>query len=314
MKRIFSLLAVTALTISCLTACNSRTQETSAATHRLRIVTTIFPQYDFAREIGNGKADVTMLLKPGMESHSYEPSPRDIQSIQNSDLFIYTGGENDAWVENILNAMGDKKPATIKLLDTVKTVEEEAVTGMENSHDGHRHDIDEHVWTSPKNAITIVDRIAAAMAEKDPANANLYEQNRQHYVAELQQMDTAFRDVVSHAKRKTLLFGDRFPFRYFADEYGLKYYAAFSGCSTETEASAATLAFLIDRAKKEHIPVVFTIEFSNGKIADAISDATGARKMTLYSYHNLTRDQLEAGETVLGLMQKNIDSLKTALY
>ncbi|MBS7405364.1 MAG: zinc ABC transporter substrate-binding protein, partial [Oxalobacter sp.] len=136
----------------------------------------------------------------------------------------------------------------------------------------------------------------------------------QRYVGQLQQMDATFRDVIGHAKRKTLLFGDRFPFRYFADEYGLKYYAAFTGCSVETEASAAPLAFLIGRAKKEHIPVVFTIEFSNGKIADAISDATGARKMTLYSYHNLTRDQLEAGETVLGLMQKNIDSLKTALY
>ncbi len=305
---------MTALAAICLTACDSRTHETPASTHRLRIVTTIFPQFDFAREIGGGKADVAMLLKPGMESHSYEPSPRDIQSIQNSDLFIYTGGENDAWVENILNAMGDKKPATIKLLDTVNTVEEETVDGMEHDHDGPRHDIDEHVWTSPKNAVIIVDRIAAAMAEKDPANAGLYEQNRQRYVGQLQQMDTTFRDVIGHAKRKTLLFGDRFPFRYFADEYGLKYYAAFSGCSVETEASAATLAFLIERAKKEHIPVVFTIEFSNGKIADAISDATGARKMTLYSYHNLTRDQLEAGETVLGLMQKNIDSLKTALY
>ncbi len=305
---------MTALAAICLTACDSRTHETPASTHRLRIVTTIFPQFDFAREIGGGKADVAMLLKPGMESHSYEPSPRDIQSIQNSDLFIYTGGENDAWVENILNAMGDKKPATIKLLDTVNTVEEETVDGMEHDHDGPRHDIDEHVWTSPKNAVIIVDRIAAAMAEKDPANAGLYEQNRQRYVGQLQQMDTTFRDVIGHAKRKTLLFGDRLPFRYFADEYGLKYYAAFSGCSVETEASAATLAFLIERAKKEHIPVVFTIEFSNGKIADAISDATGARKMTLYSYHNLTRDQLEAGETVLGLMQKNIDSLKTALY
>ena len=291
MKRLFSFLAITVLAISCLTACNSRTQETPAATNRLRIVTTIFPQYDFAREIAGGKADITMLLKPGMESHSYDPSPRDI-----------------------LNSMGEKKPATITLLDTVKTVEEETANGMEHGHDGHRHDIDEHVWTSPKNAIAIVDRIAAAMSEKDPDNATLYEQNRQRYVGQLQQMNATFRDVIGHAKRKTLLFGDRFPFRYFADEYGLKYYAAFTGCSVETEASAATLAFLIDRAKKEHIPVVFTIEFSNGKIADAISDATGARKMTLYSYHNLTRDQLEAGETVLGLMQKNIDSLKTALY
>lgn len=313
MKRFFSILIVAVLSLFCLVACQSRTQEDKPAQHKLNVVTTIFPQYDFARQLAGNKAEVTMLLKPGMESHSYEPTPQDIKMVQNCDLFIYTGGENDVWIEEILNSMGDKKPATLKLLDIVPTVREEVVKGMEHDHDDGADEIDEHVWTSPKNAMAIVNRIAAQMSEKDPENAKTYEMNRESYIRQLKSLDTAFRDIVDHAKRKTVLFGDRFPFRYFTDEYGLKYYAAFTGCSTETEVSAATMAFLIDRVKQEHLPVVFTIEFSNGKIADAISDATGARKMTLFSNHNITRDQLEAGETFLSLMNKNVESLRTAL-
>lgn len=313
MKRFFSILIMAVLPLCFLVACQSRTQEDKPNPHKLKVVTTIFPQYDFARQLAGDKAEVTMLLKPGMESHTYEPTPQDIKLIRNSDLFIYTGGENDVWIEEILSSMGDKKPATLKLLDIVPTVKEEVVKGMEHDHDDGEDELDEHVWTSPKNAMAIVNSIAAKMSEKDPENAKAYETNRENYILQLKSLDDAFRNVVKNAKRKTILFGDRFPFRYFADEYGLKYYAAFSGCSTETEASAATMAFLIDRVKREHLPVVFTIEFSNGKIADAISDATGARKMTLFSNHNITRDQLEAGENFLSMMNKNVESLKAAL-
>lgn len=313
MKRFISILIVSIFSLFCLVACQSRSEEDKPIQHKLKVVTTIFPQYDFARQIAGDKAEVAMLLKPGMESHSYEPTPQDIKLIQNSDLFIYTGGENDVWIEEILSSMGDKKPATLKLLDIVPTVKEEVVKGMEHNHDDDEDEPDEHVWTSPKNAMAIVNSIAAKMSEKDPENAKTYETNRENYILQLKSLDTAFRDVVKNAKRKTILFGDRFPFRYFADEYGLRYYAAFSGCSTETEASAATIAFLINRVKQEHLPVVFTIEFSNGKIADSISDATGAKKVTLFSNHNISRDQLEAGETFLSLMNKNVESLNTAL-
>ena len=186
----------------------------------------------------------------------------------------------------------------------------EALAG--HSHE-HEEETDEHVWTSPKNAIEIVDKITSLICGKDPKNDDSYEKNSADYKEQLEQLDASFREVVDSAKRKTILFGDRFPFRYFADEYGLSYYAAFTGCSTETEASAATVAFLTDKVKEEQIPVVFTIELSNGKIADSICEATGAKKMTLYSCHNVTKEQMENGATYLSMMTENVDSLRAAL-
>jgi zinc transport system substrate-binding protein len=180
----------------------------------------------------------------------------------------------------------------------------------EHEHEG---EIDEHVWTSPVNAIAIVNKIAQIVETKDPDNAEFFEANRKAYVEKLTDLDRQFRDVVSSSKRKTILFGDRFPFRYFADEYGLEYYAAFPGCSAQVEASAATVAFLTDKVKEDKLPVVFTIELSNGKIADAIGEATGAQSLTLNSCHNVTKDQMDSGETYLSLMQKNVETLRIAL-
>ena len=296
--------------------------------NKINIVTTIFPTYDFVRQIGGENVSVTMLLKPGEESHSYEPTPKDILNIQNSDLFIYVGGENDFWVDEILNSMGNNKPQTLKLLDITNTLEEEIVEGMEDNHDhsheddhnhdhDHRHEdevsIDEHVWTSPKNSILIVKEINKILSEKDEKNSNMYNVNAENYIKSLENLDQEFRQVVNNSKRKTILFGDRFPFIYFAKEYGIDYYAAFSGCSTETEASPKTITFLINKVKEEQIPVVFTIEFSNGKIADTIVEATNTKKMMLNSGHNLTKEQLESGVTFLSLMKENVDILREAL-
>jgi len=355
MKRIIHILAIVAASMLCMSACTKQgTAQAQARTeeHRLQVITTIFPQYDFARQIGKDKADVTMLLKPGAESHSYEPSPKDIKDIQNCDLFIYTGGENDAWVENILASMEGRKPDILRLIDCVDTVTEEIVEGMEGehhheeieesaitqvydhdhaqadhshnhegheddalNHEGHDHEeeVDEHVWTSPVNAIAIVNEIARLMMERDPDNAGAYAENRDAYVGQLRELDQAFRQVVDTGIRRTVLFGDRFPFRYFADAYGLDYYAAFPGCSAQTEASAATIAFLIDKVRQERIPVVCTIELSNGKIADAICEATGAQKRTMYSCHNVTKKQWETGITYLSMMMENAQTLRTAL-
>ena len=342
-KHSIYIIAVFIVALIALTSCGKGQAETTTEatdTSRLQIVTTIFPQFDFARQITSGKADVTMLLKPGAESHTYEPSPKDIKLIQNSDLFIYVGGENDVWVEDILASMGDVAPDTLRLVDCVPTVTELIVEGMEYDHDhdhdhdheaehdhdheadhDHDHDhehehegeIDEHVWTSPVNAIAIVNKIAQIVETKDPDNAEFFEANRKAYVEKLTDLDRQFRDVVSSSKRKTILFGDRFPFRYFADEYGLEYYAAFPGCSAQVEASAATVAFLTDKVKEDKLPVVFTIELSNGKIADAIGEATGAQSLTLNSCHNVTKDQMDSGETYLSLMQKNVETLRIAL-
>lgn len=328
-KNIISVLVAAACAAGLFTACGSSPENVSVD-HNLSVVSTIFPSYDFARQIAGDNANVTMLLHPGAESHSYEPTPQDIKTIQNCDLFIYTGGENDVWVEEILESMGDEKPTTLKMMDCVETVAEEIVEGMQDSHnhdedtddhdhegetDDHTHEeeLDEHVWTSPKNSIKIVQAITQAMSEKDPEHAALYQQNSTNYIQQLEELDTQLRDVVENATNKTVLFGDRFPFRYLADEYGLDYYAAFSGCSTETEASAATVAFLTNKVTELQLPVVFVIELSNGKIADSICEATGAQKLTLYSCHNVTKTQLEEGETYLSLMNQNVESLRIAL-
>lgn len=315
MKKIIYMCMAVVLAFAGLTACSSNTQKTDE--NQLKVVTTIFPQYDFVRNIGGDKVDITMLLKPGAESHSYEPTPQDIKDIQACDLFIYVGGENDVWVEDILTSMEGEKPETLRLMDIVSTVEEEVVEGMEeeeHEHEGEEEaEMDEHVWTSPKNAIAIVNAIAKSMEEKSPENAQIYTERSEAYAKELEVLDEMFRDVVSRAQRKTLVFGDRFPFRYLSEEYGLSYYAAFSGCSTDTEASASTIAFLIDKVKSEQIPVVFTIEFSNGKIADTICESTGAEKLSLYSCHNVTKQQMEDGVSYLSMMTENVESLRKAL-
>ncbi len=346
---------------------------------RLKVVTTIFPQYDFARQIGGDKADVNMLLKPGEEVHSYEPTPQDIKMIQNCDLFIYTGGENDVWVENILTSLGEEEgPHTVRLVDLVETYEEEHLEGMmeekghdhshshesgeeaeeEHDHDheseeeheheaeeehdhvseaatitsGHTHvhggEADEHVWTSPKNCVILIEKLTEEFCSEDPANADIYRANGDAYREAFEELDARYLEMAENAQRRTILFGDRFPFRYLAEELDLTCYAAFSGCSAESEPSAATIAFLIDKAAEEKLPVVFKIEFSNGYIANAISEAARVKMkknaaageeipevqvLQLHSCHNLTANEFKAGETCLSLMTKNLEVLRVAL-
>jgi zinc transport system substrate-binding protein len=283
----------------------------------LKVVTTIFPPYDFVREIGGGTVNLTILLPPGSESHSFEPSPRDIITIQNSDIFIYNGGESDAWVDRILSSMDRGNKRNIRLMDCVEVVEEEIVEGMEEEEEeeGAEEEVeyDEHVWTSPANAKLIVRAISDVLCELDSARAPLYRENTAAYLEKLEDLDRAFRETVSRGARKTLIFGDRFPFRYFADAYGLSYFAAFPGCSTETECSAATIAFLIDKVRRERIPVVFHIELSNEKIADTICEETGAQKGLFHGAHNVSKREFEGGATYLGLMTKNNEMLREAL-
>jgi zinc transport system substrate-binding protein len=463
------------------------------------VVATNFPAYDFARQIAGDRVNLFMLLPPGAESHSFDPTPQDIIRIQNSELFIYVGGESDVWVDRILESMDTSKMNIIRMMDAVEVVEEEIVEGMEDDehehgheefdpahvqdrplsdfagswisgvpflmdgsldsyiahhaeeegesadevraetaaawatdydtvtvtatglsiggrsaayayqgyeivesdhgasvwytyqintaadgfpaylmfndhgygdeeehheeeeHDhegvahihlkygdsdfasliaradwspmyftadssaeeilatlaGHSHEeeveYDEHVWTSPKNAIRIVQAIADRLCEIDSASAALFRQNAQTYTAQLAALDKEFQAVVDNAKRKTLIFGDRFPFRYFADAYGLKYFAAFPGCSTETEASAATIAFLIDKVRAENIPVVFHIELSNEKIADTIAEETGAKKLLFSAAHNISKRDFDNGVTFLDTQRANVPRLKEAL-
>jgi len=283
------------------------------------IVTTIFPPYDFAREIAGDNVNIIMLLPPGSESHSFEPAPKDIVEIQNCNVFIYAGGESDAWVEKILSSMDTSKMKLIPLIKCVNAVEEKIVEGMQEEAEDNKDDkdkkpeYDEHVWTSPKNAKLIVQKISGTLCEIDSANANLYKKNTAAYRAKLDELDIKFQNTVNKGVRKTIVFADRFPFRYLADAYKLRYFAAFPGCSTETEASAATVKFLINKIKAEKIPVVFHVEFSNQKMAKTISEATGAKVLLLHAAHNVSKDDLKSGQTYLDIMTKNVSALKEAL-
>ena len=303
-----------------------REQNKTNENGRLSVVTTIFPPYDFVREIAGDCVDLKMLLKPGEESHSYEPTPQYMIAIENSDVFIYVGGENDVWVEDILSSMPDKDRVSIRLLDCVETEEEEHVEGMkepagdshhemhgEEEHEGSVHEIDEHVWTSPVNASVIVEKIKEVLIQKDSENKAAYEENADRYQTELAQLDKRFREVVRQSKRNLLIFGDRFPFLYFAKEYGLEYYAAFPGCAGDTEPSAATMVFLIEKAKDENVPAVLKMELSNADIANAVAEASGTEVRIFYSCHNLSAEDFEKGETYLTMMQKNADTLKEVL-
>lgn len=336
MKRFLSILLPLALAVMLCAGCSPSAPQKDDSGKKLSVVSTIFPGYDFTREVAGEHVELAMLLPPGAESHSFEPTPQDIIKIQNCDVFIYVGGDSDTWVAGMLDTMDTSGMEIISLMDLVETVPEEIVEGMEDDHDheedvqhdhedghedehdhedghGHEYEYDEHVWTSPVNAMKITEAISDTLCSLDGENGDAYRANCQAYVRKLAELDASFRNLVQDAARKTLIFGDRFPFRYLVDEYGLDYFAAFPGCSTETEASVQTVAFLIDKTRAEKIPAVFHIEFSNEKMADTICEATGAQKLLLHSCHNVSKAQFAAGVSYLELMNQNAAALKEAL-
>jgi zinc transport system substrate-binding protein len=298
---------------------------TPVSGRKLNVVTTNFPPYDFVRAVGGDKVNLKMLLPPAAESHSFEPTPQDIIAIKDCDVFIYAGGESDSWVDGILESMDTSKMTIISMIDLVDAKEEELVEGMEPekeeetenaespSSGGEEHEYDEHVWTSPANAELIVHKIDEVLEAKDPANADTFKNKAGDYINKIRDIDNEFKSVVQNGKRKTIVFGDRFPFRYFADEYGLTYFAAFPGCSTETEPSVQTVNFLINKIKEEKIPVVFHIELSNEKMADTIAEATGAKKLLLNACHNISKEDFEKGVTYVDIMKQNVSALREAL-
>lgn len=284
---------------------------------KLHVVTTIFAPYDFSRAVGGDDVSVTMLLKPGSEVHSYEPSPKDIIAIRSADVFLYVGGESDAWVRDVLEGVDNPNLRTVTLMDCVEALEEETVEGMQAGHEDHGHEddteYDEHVWTSPRNAARICEKLADTFAAADPAHADAYAQRCGDYVEQLDALDAEFKRIVENAERKTIVFADRFPLLYFADAYGLTYFAAYPGCADAAEPSAATVAFLIDKVEAEQIPAVFCIELSNQKLADTVCEATGAKKLQFSSCHNVTAAEFKEGATYLSIMQQNAAALREAL-
>lgn len=317
MKKIICLLLAVVLPALCLFGCSG---EANTDDGRLSVVATIFPQYDFTRAIAGDRVALSMLVSPGSEVHGFEPTLAEMALVGECDLFLYTGGESEAWVDDMLAAIDSREVNTLRLIDAVPALREETVEGMEhNDHDEDEHDhsedaeIDEHIWTSPKNAILMVDAICGQLCALDEANADYYRANADAYIEKLSALDRELADIVSTAKRRTVVFADRFPFRYLAEDYGLSYYAAFAGCSAATEPSLATISFLVEKIESDNIPAVFCIEFSTGTAADTISSAAGVKKLFMHSCHNLSREDFESGVGYLELMEKNAENLKEAL-
>ena len=300
--------------------CAALAAEPQPAPRHLTLLATVFPAYDFARQLACGTADIRLLLPPGSESHSYEPSPQDIIAIQNADLFLYTGGESDHWVEEILESLGGDAPRAFRLTDCVPLLAEEASASMQageghgHGHDGHEEaELDEHVWTSPKNVMLIAQSLSGVLCELAPGNAQLYTQALADYLLELEALDGAFTQTVAEGKRDLILFGDRFPLRYFAHDYHLRYDAAFPGCSEDSEPSVKTIVSLIRTIREEQIPVIFYIEFSSRKTADILAEETGAKELLFHSCHTVSQQEMDEGASYLTLMNRNADALKEAL-
>ena len=320
MKKITALLLALLMLVGVLAGCGK--QNDTNKTDKLSIVTTIFPEYDWVREILGDKADsaeITMLLDNGVDLHSYQPTADDIVKLSDCDLFVYVGGESDGWVEGALKSAASKDRKVINLLeilgDSVK--EEETVEGMQEEEEDHEEkEYDEHVWLSLKNAKTLVAAISAALQELDPDNKDAYAANADAYGQKLSALDAEYRKAVSAGTYKTLLFGYRFPFRYLVDDYGMSYYAAFVGCSAESEASFETVSFLARKVDEGKLPCVLTIEGKNHKIAETIVQNTAGKNqkiLTMDSMQSTTSQDVARGRTYLSLMAKNLDVLKEAL-
>lgn len=284
---------------------------------KLQVVCTLFPYYDFARAIGGDDVDVTLLVAAGKETHSFEPTPLDVVRVSNADVFLYNGGESEQWVNDILSSAGKDIPMTAAMMDLVDLQSEEIVEGMQiNRHgdeDSDEIEYDEHIWTSPVIAQSICRGVCDALCRADWDHAEDYVARTDAYVAQLEKLDAAFRDVVANGRRSTLVFGDRFPLLYFCKTYGLSYRAAFHGCASDTEPSLATLKFLIDKVNDEQIPVVYTIELSSQKVAQAVAETTGAKVVTFQSCQQVSRDDFNNGVTYLDLMWHNVEVLKEGL-
>lgn len=312
MKRLTALLLCVLLIFS-LVSCSAPNE----SKNKISIISSVFPSFDFARQITKGAEDVSvsMLIIPGTEPHSYEPSVRDMAQIKESSLFIYLGGESDEWVDSLLDTFGENEVNTLKMTDCVPLLSEEEKEGMQSGSEEHHHEEaaaegenDEHVWTSPKNAVLISERIKDRLCEIDKDNAVLYTENFESYKKELEALDSEFRSAVKAGT--TLIVADRFPFRYLAAEYSLDYYAAFPGCSTESDPSAATMAFLESKTREINAKAVYYTEFSSGKVADTICEAAGVKKLRLHSCHNVSREDFQNGATYISLMKQNLENIK----
>ncbi len=336
-NRIFGLIMASVLTVSAFCGCGTGTavdsdQKGESAPKNVTnaseysIVCTTFPQYDWIRNIlgdDSDKFQLTMLLDQGMDLHSYQPTAEDIAKIADADMFVYVGGESDEWVDNAMKEAANKDMKAVNLLEALGDAvrEEEVVPGMQSEEEEETEEeegpeYDEHVWLSLKNAATLTDVLSENIQEIDPANKEDYVENAAEYVDRLNDLDGRYALTVSKGKRQAIIFGDRFPFRYMADDYGLTYYAAFVGCSAESEASFETITFLAQKVDDLKLPVILTIEGSDNRIAESIRKATKSKNqeiLTMDSMQSVTAKNVADGETYLNVMEDNLNVLSQAL-
>lgn len=298
---------------------------------KIKVVASNFASYDFLRAIigDNKKIELSFLLGPGKEAHSYDPTAKDLIKIQDADLFVYIGGEMEQWSDKVLASLDSNNKEIVCIADFVDTIEEKEVDGAEEEEEHeHEHDddegaeheheheegaFDEHIWTSPKNAIKMIKKLESSMEKIDSENSNKYKENADKYIAKINDVDSKIKDIVDNKVRDRLIFADKMPMQYFIDYYDLKVSAAFNGCSSETDPSAKTIAYLQNKVKEEKIPVVLYIELNPGTVAKTIADETGAKAMQIQTLHNVTLDDFNNGETWVSLMERNVDVLKKAL-
>lgn len=339
-KKIFGLILAGAVLITGCTAKTEKKDKGDNTKGKLKVVTTIFPEYDITRAIAKDKVDLELMIKPGVDVHSFTPTPQDIKTVQNSDIFVYGGTEHDKWVENLTKSIDMKNKKVVKLVDGIQQLEEESVDGMKHEHhhddekeDEHNHDhkhekeekhshdhenesekeLDPHYWTSPKNAIQMVKTITNALVEKDSDNAEFYKENAKNYIKQLEGVDKELHDVVDNAKIKKVVIADRFPFRYLFKDLGLEYRALFSGCSVESTASAGQIKKMVDYVKENKIPVVYHIEMGKGELAETVAKNSGAKVKLLHSIHTVTKEDFDKGITYIDLMKQNVEALKEGL-
>lgn len=328
MKKLVSIFLSTVIICSLfsISGCG-KTEKVQKSDGKISIVTTIFPYYDFVRQLAGDKADIRLLLSPGSDPHSYEPTPSDIVAIENCNLFIYNGGESDEWVDGVLSSIENKNVKVMKMMEYVTLRHEQSMVhnhehaeheDMDDNDEGHDHEegeeYDEHIWTSIRNAERMSASIADELISLDSKNSDYYNEKKADYISSLDSLDKKFTEVTNNKKRDTLVFGDRFPFLYFVSDYNLGYECAFPGCSHETEPSTAVVSHLIDFTRENNIPVVFYLELSSGKIAQIISEDSSAKTMQFSSCHNVTKEDFENGATYISVMEQNLEALKEALY
>ena len=302
MKHTLVIVLASVIILTAFSACIEGSAETYE-NDKLSVIAVNFPSYDLTRIIAGDSINLSMLLPPGADSHSYEPSPRDIIAIGSCDIFIYTGGESDAWLGKILSAADASSTIPLSMMEITRN----------KPNRSHSHDGDEHVWTSPRNAVLIAKTIADTLCMLDPSNAKMYRNSLTSLLSDLDNLDRRFVNIIQNAKRNTIVFGDRFPLRHFTDAYGLDYLAAFPGCAPETEPSAAAVASLIEKVRADKIPIVFYTEGSDGRTANTIGAETGARAALFHTCHNVSKDEMESGATYLSLMHNNAKILEEAL-